>query len=384
MHFQKFISLFLALVLSLSLCLNVVPVSYAADSSNWIFDWLAQIGESNLAWSAEFGQTVSADLLLSGKVGEKTPDEFNAISEYYRSSFYNSFCNFMDDASRALSVWHTTVNGFDFCMVKLDPVTQRYRLYNNRYGFFIERSDGQYPWCSRFAYEAWQSGGTSSEPPSEPSDPPSKPSTLTGKLVDARTLTFDRYNLQSEAFLLSVANANSLVFSPQTIKKDGKDVGVYVAGKVQSGIFYVYCNYAGEPYVAYRNVGETALGNGTTNNYNQVIDKTTNSPTYNQTTNIYNTTTGPDYSGVLVDINEGILNIYDELGNLDTQDIYNVSYDYSDHSYNVTTYDTTYNIENNYYEYNYSGKHPVHLQQHLHHLHWLHGRVSAQGVGALL
>lgn len=336
----------LAVALTLSLCIASVPFALAVDSENWIATWAVQFLDNNWELAAKFAQSVSADILLANsEVGEQSPEEFNIVCQLYRNSFYNSLSAFMDDVSRASAAWLGTQNGADFCMVKYDPATDRYRLYNNRYKYFICRSDGQYPWCSKSAYEAWQNSGASLKPSA---------SLLTGKLVDERSITYNNYELVSESCLLSYSNTQNLPFIRRTIKKDGKAIDVYVVGKATSSTLMVYCNSRGYPYVAYVDFGSTAAGNVTTNNYNQVIDKTTNSTTNNQVTNIYNTTTGPDYTGVLMDINNGILNIYDELGNLDTQDIYNVSYDYSDHSYNVTTYSSIYNTTNNHYDYEFN------------------------------
>lgn len=94
-----------------------------------------------------------------------------------------------------------------------------------------------------------------------------------------------------------------------------------------------------------------ASQNDTANNFNQVIDKTVNSPTYDQTTIIDNSS--HDDNSILLDLSGSTLNLITENGDRVTQNIESVIYDSSDHSYNVTTYDTTYNTENNYYEYNY-------------------------------
>ena len=247
-----------------------------------------------------------------------------------------------------------------------------YRLADSVTGYYLVDNAGKFPYCEKSIYESAVKGGA-------------KPSvSYTGKWIDYTTvqsmskgsvhlLTGDRATVLEKVMnsaRLSKRSDASVSYTQILMKKwnaayfcvvQRYSVEKPIPSEPGSPVLWgdtievteVWCDPSGSPYLFPVSVDNMASQNPVTNNYTEVTNKTENSPTYNQTTIINNNTTGPDYSGTLLDINNNVLNLINEVGNLRTEEIYNVTYDNSDHSYHVTTYNQTFNQTNNYYEYNY-------------------------------
>lgn len=359
MHFQKFISMMLAVALTLSMCVVAVPSALAneEETSNLVI-WFLDVVRDNLDQAYQFVRQVSANYVFSSGVNHVTPSALQQACNDYRSNFFNNLIVSIDDETRGMAIWDGLVDGYDFCYICLDEDTNRVRLRNRKFGYWIVNDLGEYPWCT---VEEWNAA-TKGNAPVASFDP------SVGKWVSHSFLqSFDN------KIRCAIISVDELKYLASEVQKKGWN-HVALSNVIIDGVGYlcirrqyentegdefdmVWCNSNGCPYVVIIDLDKTASQNPTTNNYTEVTNKTENSPTYNQTTIINNNTTtnpGPDYSGILLDINNGVLNLIDELGNLNPQQIYDVTYDYSDHSYHVTTYNQTFNQTDNYYSFNYN------------------------------
>lgn len=378
MHFQKFISFILSLAFTVSLCLDFLPQVHAADDiiiQDELVDilaggWSSWLAEYNLTWRGlDF-----IDFIAWPRIGRCSYAHFTEAQSYYNESiapWVDSLFK-LNPGQGFLATTIKAIKGELKAVPVLDEDLGVYRLADSVTGYYLVDNTGKFPYCEKSIYESAVKGGA-------------KPSvSYTGKWIDyttvqsmskgsAHLLTGDRATVLEKVMnsaSLSKRSDASVSYTQILMKKwnaayfcvvQRYSVEKPIPSEPGSPVLWgdiievteVWCDPSGSPYLFPVSVDNMASQNPVTNNYTEVTNKTENSPTYNQTTIINNNTSGPDYSGTLLDINNNVLNLIDEVGNLRTEEIYNVTYDNSDHSYHVTTYNQTFNQTNNYYEYNY-------------------------------
>lgn len=216
------------------------------------------------------------------------------------------------------------------------------RIYNTLTNQWFVKKDGTYPYCSEADWDALHS-----EPVSRPSV-----DSLTGKFVSERGTSgfYNQYHLVSQEFLVAVANKYNTTFAARQIVTGGKSVTVYVVATPTNNDLLVFCASDGKPYVALVDDGSTAIFNSIMNNFVEIKELINN-----KYTTINNSGgSDPQTQQYLIDIKNMLLQLINEDdGTTISQDIHDITYDQSTHSYNVTTYNNDYDITNNSYEYNY-------------------------------
>lgn len=216
------------------------------------------------------------------------------------------------------------------------------RIYNTLTNQWFVKKDGTYPYCSEADWDALHS-----EPVSRPSV-----DSLTGKFVSERGTSgfYNQYHLVSQEFLVAVANKYNTTFAARQIVTGGKSVTVYVVATPTNNDLLVFCASDGKPYVSLVDDGSTAIFNSIMNNFVEIKELINN-----KYTTINNSGgSDPQTQQYLIDIKNMLLQLINEDdGTTISQDIHDITYDQSTHSYNVTTYNNDYDITNNYYEYNY-------------------------------
>lgn len=309
----------ISLVLALSLCtsLLVLPVhaeyiyNPQPDGAFWsslknALEFLYEVVlESNLPGDYIFSATGRLSSLSDLKVQEKQ---------------YNSkIVQWLNNANVALPSGQTT-----YAFIDYDSDNDIYRLRDTVNKVWVVDSFGRFPYVEgsdvRTESDANLSGA---QVPATPSI--SKNGFVRAEYADTSQVVLVTQDALSQLVTnLSAEGINGTMW--ETVINGTR---FYVVTDAQHRSFY--CNSLNQPFVA-------------------KVQSSASDIKYDYITND-NSTTIKDTQ--IIDMADGVLNIVNENGDKTQLWIDAINFNFDDHSYTVNAYDYTYNIQNNYYEYNY-------------------------------
>ena len=310
----------ISLILALSLCasLLVLPAhayDYQSEPENYwsFFGFVAEYFQ-NLT-GQPFPTVNSMDRLVLPVTGPVVSRAYlQRLGDDYNSWFCKAlrFVDFQD------------LNAGLFAGVKWDADNGIYRLYDDKSGRFIVDSQGNFPYYEPPADQSQDNPSLSG------AQVPATPSISNNGFVRAEYADTSQVVLVTQDALsqlvtnLSAEGINGTMW--ETVINGTR---FYVVTDAQHRSFY--CNSLNQPFVA------KAESSATDIHYDYITND--------------NSTTITDTQ--IIDMADGVLNIVNENGDKTELHIDDINFNFDDHSYTVNAYDYTYNIQNNYYEYNY-------------------------------
>lgn len=309
----------ISLVLTLSLCASLLVLPAHAeyiynpqpDGAFWsslknALEFLYEVVlESNLPGDYIFSATGRLSSLSDLKVQEKQ---------------YNSkIVQWLNNANVALPSGQTT-----YAFIDYDSDNDIYRLRDTVNKVWVVDSFGRFPYVEgsdvRTESDADLSGA---QVPATPSI--SKNGFVRAEYADTSQVVLVTQDALSQLVTnLSAEGINGTMW--ETVINGTR---FYVVTDAQHRSFY--CNSLNQPFVA------KAQSSATDIKYDYI--------TNDNSTSIKDTQ--------IIDMADGVLNIVNENGEKTQFWIDAINFNFDDHSYTVNAYDYTYNIQNNYYEYNY-------------------------------
>lgn len=301
----------LALVLVISSLLflipNISPEAAAFDYSPDVSYWSLFLEGLENWFSGETGFSLTGlETDLSFPVtGQVTMSELEDARDYY-----NSWINVLYRSCDLTP----PVSGF-CAVIRYDYVNGIQRLADNNTGDFIVDSFGRFPYVLQADSAAIlaQNLDTSEQ--------------TMNQWIDFRSVSFDRVVVLSQDVLAqAVSDLNNRGVNCTLSKVQANTLWAITQNDISLAF---YCNSSGYVYVA-------------------PAAATVTDVQYDYIDNSNNTTINDSQ---IIDVTNGVLNVINENGEQKTLNIDSLVFDFSDHSYTVNAYDTTYN--NYYYEYNY-------------------------------
>lgn len=354
MYFQKFISMILAVALTLSLYVASVPPAYAVTGEEIAVTAALAIIYDDI--SEDISSLVDFEFSY---IGPTTSERFNEILDDYNrgtwfSKFLSRFPNILDLVDGLGALFSGRIPYGMMADVAKDssfPNGGVYRLRYHANGAWIVDKNGNFPYVPAAEYEAASRNHTVSAEGMWCDFQATQKNAIEWVPQSEAELGTRMVKLKEFGWQLSANGGDGMRMS--TITLGG------VLYKCIRNIFEtadidgdkVWCDPQGRPYVVPLSSDMMASQNTIINNYNQVVNKTENDITYNKVTNIDNSSN--DDNKVIIDFENSEFNVFNEYGDRITQYIDSVTFDNSSHSYTVNTYDYTYNTTNNYFEYNY-------------------------------
>ena len=210
-----------------------------------------------------------------------------------------------------------------YSICQYDPANDIYRLQDTTTKMWVCDSQGRFPYVES---SDW-SGGVLNEAGSG-ADVPATPSISNNHWVGERSLANQVVLITYDSLSECVVNLNNEGYTCSIQKQTINGTTFYV---IKDNGRQVYCNSLNQPFAS---KGETSA---TDIKYDYI--------TNDNSTSIKDTQ--------IIDMADGVLNIVNENGEKTQFWIDAINFNFDDHSYTVNAYDYTYNIQNNYYEYNY-------------------------------
>ena len=308
----------ISLVLTFSLCasLLVLPAhayDYQPEPENYwsFFGFVAEYFQ-NLT-GQPFPTVNSMDRLVLPVTGPVVSRAYlQRLGDDYNSWFCKAlrFVDFQD------------LNAGLFAGVKWDADNGIYRLYDDKSGRFIVDSQGNFPYYEPPADQSQDNPSLSG------AQVPATPSISRNHWVGERSLANQVVLITYDSLSECVVNLNNEGYTCSIQKQTINGTTFYV---IKDNGRQVYCNSLNQPFAS---KGETSA---TDIKYDYITND--------------NSTTIKDTQ--IIDMADGVLNIVNENGDKTELHIDDINFNFDDHSYTVNAYDYTYNIQNNYYEYNY-------------------------------
>ena len=318
----------LALTLSLCASLLVLPArAYDYQPDAGAFGDLAAVLDS---WMAAFFDSMLPDFLginpspldfmdsfafPDGLTGEVTHEQLEQARDYWNSAWNRWWRTAV--APHLESPFHR-VNA----TITSIPSQGIERLCDNETGAMIVDSRGRYPYTvtSTVTEEQIKPGNAASVP--------ATPSISNNHWVGERSLANQVVLITYDSLSECVVNLNNEGYTCSIQKQTINGTTFYV---IKDNGRQVYCNSLNQPFASQGESSATDI------NYDYITND--------------NSTTITDTQ--IIDMADGVLNIVNENGEKTQFWIDDINFNFDDHSYTVNAYDYTYNIQNNYYEYNY-------------------------------
>lgn len=309
----------ISLVLTFSLCASLLVLPAHAE---YIYNPVPNdsfITQLAIAFKQITGIDVTSSMgsMQLPVTGPCSMSELERAREYYNS--------WLIDLYRAVD--YTWPNGLGSpAAITYDNRNGIYRLVDNYSNEYVMDSMGRFPY-----YEPPVDQSTiNPDPNQEGASVPATPSISKNGFVRAEYADTSQVVLVTQDALsqlvtnLSAEGINGTMW--ETVINGTR---FYVVTDAQHRSFY--CNSLNQPFVA-------------------KVQSSASDIKYDYITND-NSTTIKDTQ--IIDMADGVLNIVNENGDKTQLWIDAINFNFDDHSYTVNAYDYTYNIQNNYYEYNY-------------------------------
>ena len=310
----------ISLVLTLSLCASLLVLPAHAE---YIYNPVPNdsfITQLAIAFKQITGIDVTSSMgsMQLPVTGPCSMSELERAREYYNS--------WLIDLYRAVD--YTWPNGLGSpAAITYDNRNGIYRLVDNYSNEYVMDSMGRFPY-----YEPPVDQSTiNPDPNQEGASVPATPSISKNGFVRAEYADTSQVVLVTQDALsqlvtnLSAEGINGTMW--ETVINGTR---FYVVTDAQHRSFY--CNSLNQPFVAKAQSSATDIK-------------------YDYITNNDNSTTINDSQ--VIDVADGVLNVITETGDHFEYYIDQITFDFDNRSYTVNAYDYTYNITNNYYEYNY-------------------------------
>ena len=309
----------ISLVLTFSLCasLLVLPAhayDYQPEPENYwsFFGFVAEYFQ-NLT-GQPFPTVNSMDRLVLPVTGPVVSRAYlQRLGDDYNSWFCKAlrFVDFQD------------LNAGLFAGVKWDADNGIYRLYDDKSGRFIVDSQGNFPYYEPPADQSQDNPSLSG------AQVPATPSISRNHWVGERSLANQVVLITYDSLSECVVNLNNEGYTCSIQKQTINGTTFYV---IKDNGRQVYCNSLNQPFASKGETSATDIK-------------------YDYITNNDNSTTINDSQ--VIDVADGVLNVITETGDHFEYYIDQITFDFDNRQYTVNAYDYTYNITNNYYEYNY-------------------------------
>lgn len=309
----------ISLILALSLCasLLVLPAhayDYQPEPENYwsFFGFVAEYFQ-NLT-GQPFPTVNSMDRLVLPVTGPVVSRAYlQRLGDDYNSWFCKAlrFVDFQD------------LNAGLFAGVKWDADNGIYRLYDDKSGRFIVDSQGNFPYYEPPADQSQDNPSLSG------AQVPATPSISNNHWVGERSLANQVVLITYDSLSECVVNLNNEGYTCSIQKQTINGTTFYV---IKDNGRQVYCNSLNQPFASKGETSATDIK-------------------YDYITNNDNSTTINDSQ--VIDVADGVLNVITETGDHFEYYIDQITFDFDNRQYTVNAYDYTYNITNNYYEYNY-------------------------------
>ena len=309
----------ISLILALSLCasLLVLPAhayDYQPEPENYwsFFGFVAEYFQ-NLT-GQPFPTVNSMDRLVLPVTGPVVSRAYlQRLGDDYNSWFCKAirFVDFQD------------LNARLFAGVKWDADNGIYRLYDDKSGRFIVDSQGNFPYYEPPADQSQDNPSLSG------AQVPATPSISNNHWVGERSLANQVVLITYDSLSECVVNLNNEGYTCSIQKQTINGTTFYV---IKDNGRQVYCNSLNQPFASKGETSATDIK-------------------YDYITNNDNSTTINDSQ--VIDVADGVLNVITETGDHFEYYIDQITFDFDNRQYTVNAYDYTYNITNNYYEYNY-------------------------------
>lgn len=310
----------ISLVLTLSLCASLLVLPAHAE---YIYNPVPNdsfITQLAIAFKQITGIDVTSSMgsMQLPVTGPCSMSELERAREYYNS--------WLIDLYRAVD--YTWPNGLGSpAAITYDNRNGIYRLVDNYSNEYVMDSMGRFPY-----YEPPVDQSTiNPDPNQEGASVPATPSISKNGFVRAEYADTSQVVLVTQDALsqlvtnLSAEGINGTMW--ETVINGTR---FYVVTDAQHRSFY--CNSLNQPFVAKAQSSATDIK-------------------YDYITNNDNSTTINDSQ--VIDVADGVLNVITETGDRFEYYIDQITFDFDNRQYTVNAYDYTYNITNNYYEYNY-------------------------------
>ena len=319
-----------SLVLALSLCasLLVLPAHAEYIYNPMPSDWDVFATAFNNLISDLFGVSPldHIDYLVFPVTGPvNSLAELDACAEAYnswRSQFVRTFMATYTDQADYYAIDGTLKRAKAYATPTFVVRDGIYRLCDNATGVMLVDSQGRFPY-----YEPPADSSTV-DPDLSGAQVPATPSISNNHWVGERSLANQVVLITYDSLSECVVNLNNEGYTCSIQKQTINGTTFYV---IKDNGRQVYCNSLNQPFASQGESSATDI------NYDYITND--------------NSTTITDTQ--IIDMADGVLNIVNENGEKTQFWIDDINFNFDDHSYTVNAYDYTYNIQNNYYEYNY-------------------------------
>lgn len=308
----------ISLILALSLCTSfLVLPAHAEYIYNPVPDSVFW-GTLKTALEALFETSIDdlpGDWTFTATGRLSSLDDLKMQEKYYNSKIVQ----WLNNANVSLPAGQYT-----FAKIALDDSNNIYRLQDMATGVWAVDSYGRFPYVEASDVRSESDANLSgAQVPATPSI--SKNGFVRAEYADTSQVVLVTQDALSQLVTnLSAEGINGTMW--ETVINGTR---FYVVTDAQHRSFY--CNSLNQPFVA-------------------KVQSSASDIKYDYITND-NSTTIKDTQ--IIDMADGVLNIVNENGDKTQLWIDAINFNFDDHSYTVNAYDYTYNIQNNYYEYNY-------------------------------
>lgn len=251
----------------------------------------------------------------------------------YARDYYNStFPSIARTVLNLVAPGATNVYPTSEVTIVYDKENDIYRLADAKTLIPIVDFQGRFPYVEGVDVHGEEASPDAADPNGGGADVPATPSISNNKWVGLSSLANAVSVVSYDALAQLVVNLSDEGYTCSIVETLHNGVTWYM---VRDNQRQVYCNSQNQPFVANKQSSATDI------KYDYVIND-----------NSTDTTTTVEDSQI-IDVADGILNMVNENGERTELYIDGITFNFDDHSYTVNAYDYTYNVTNNYYEYNY-------------------------------
>ena len=251
----------------------------------------------------------------------------------YARDYYNStFPSIARTVLNLVAPGATNVYPTSEVTIVYDKENDIYRLADAKTLIPIVDFQGRFPYVEGVDVHGEEASPDAADPNGGGADVPATPSISNNKWVGLSSLANAVSVVSYDALAQLVVNLSDEGYTCSIVETLHNGVTWYM---VRDNQRQVYCNSQNQPFVANKQSSATDI------KYDYVIND-----------NSTDTTTTVEDSQI-IDVADGILNMVNENGERTEFYIDGITFNFDDHSYTVNAYDYTYNVTNNYYEYNY-------------------------------
>ncbi len=251
----------------------------------------------------------------------------------YARDYYNStFPSIARTVLNLVAPGATNVYPTSEVTIFYDKENDIYRLADAKTLIPIVDFQGRFPYVEGVDVHGEEASPDAADPNGGGADVPATPSISNNKWVGLSSLANAVSVVSYDALAQLVVNLSDEGYTCSIVETLHNGVTWYM---VRDNQRQVYCNSQNQPFVANKQSSATDI------KYDYVIND-----------NSTDTTTTVEDSQI-IDVADGILNMVNENGERTEFYIDGITFNFDDHSYTVNAYDYTYNVTNNYYEYNY-------------------------------